>query len=340
MSISREHVIWSYRLLLGREPESEEAIADKLRAETVTDLRRMFIESAEFAALSSSSIKQKLERRELPNLQLLNPSKYEWVRFFGSSDTALTFRARNPSDYDWLERMILEHSYYDMPGVWSPVIDPDKEVIAEIVTQMAPNRVLELGCSTGAVIKLLNETGIDAEGIEISHMALALAYPTIKRKIHFGDVLTLDLKPDYDVIVAMDIFEHFNPNKIDTYIARCYDLLADNGVVFSNIPAFGTDAVFGQVFPIYLEPWQSDAATDGLFSSLHVDDRGWPRNGHLIWATASWWKDRFESAGFVRQQEIETRLHKQYDPFYVSSAPARKSFFVFAKRDGRPTDCD
>ena len=83
MSISREHVIWSYRLLLGREPESEEAIADKLRAETVTDLRRMFIESAEFAALSSSSIKQKLRKG---SYRICNSLTRQSMNGFGSSD--------------------------------------------------------------------------------------------------------------------------------------------------------------------------------------------------------------------------------------------------------------
>jgi len=272
-----------------------------------------------------------LSKRELPELQFLNPTRYERVRFVGSSDTALVFHAESAADYDWLEEMILEHGFYELPGVWSFAIDEDKQIIAEIAASFAPKRTLELGCASGPVLKLLNEAGIDAEGVEISQTALASAYPEIKEKIHFGDLLNLDLHRSYDLIIAMDIYEHLNPNKIDAYIDRCFDLLVDGGVLFTNIPAFGPDPVFGEVFPAYLEPWQQDVAGEGMFSALHVDDRGWPRNGHLIWATAVWWRRRFEFRGFAREAEAETSLHQIYDPFYAASAPARKSFFLFSK---------
>src|ERR1700736_3071860 len=49
MKPSREHVIWGYRLFLNREPESEEAIEQKLLSATsVEDLRRVFLGSREF----------------------------------------------------------------------------------------------------------------------------------------------------------------------------------------------------------------------------------------------------------------------------------------------------
>jgi FkbM family methyltransferase len=49
MKLSREHVVWGYRLFLNREPESEGAIEQKLRSATsVADLRRQFVGSREF----------------------------------------------------------------------------------------------------------------------------------------------------------------------------------------------------------------------------------------------------------------------------------------------------
>jgi len=51
MKITREHVIWGYRLFLGREPESEEVVEQKLRTtSTVAELRRAFVMSGEFRA--------------------------------------------------------------------------------------------------------------------------------------------------------------------------------------------------------------------------------------------------------------------------------------------------
>jgi FkbM family methyltransferase len=49
-TIGREHVVWAYRLLLDRDPESEQAIQPKLRAwRTTAELRRDIMASEEFA---------------------------------------------------------------------------------------------------------------------------------------------------------------------------------------------------------------------------------------------------------------------------------------------------
>ena len=37
---------------------------------------------------------------------------------------------------------ILEHGYYEQPGVWNFTIDTDKRVMAEIVASLSPERVL------------------------------------------------------------------------------------------------------------------------------------------------------------------------------------------------------
>lgn len=51
MKITREHVIWGYRLFLGREPESDLVVEQKLAAvRSVDELRRAFVMSGEFRA--------------------------------------------------------------------------------------------------------------------------------------------------------------------------------------------------------------------------------------------------------------------------------------------------
>ncbi|MBB5753542.1 sulfotransferase family 2 domain-containing protein [Prosthecomicrobium pneumaticum] len=51
MAITREAVVWGYRFVLGREPESEAAIKWHRRAESVAALRRTLISSEEFRDL-------------------------------------------------------------------------------------------------------------------------------------------------------------------------------------------------------------------------------------------------------------------------------------------------
>jgi hypothetical protein len=77
--------------------------------------------------------------------------------------------------------------------------------------------------------------------------------------------------------------------------------------------------------------WQDPEAPQP-FRWLHVDDRGWPLHGHLIWATASWWVAQFEGAGLQRERDVERPLHARFDPSFDATGPARKQFFVFRRR--------
>ena len=52
-TVSREEVIWCYRTLLGREPESEEVIAANAKSKDVKSLVESFVSSPEFVAKSA-----------------------------------------------------------------------------------------------------------------------------------------------------------------------------------------------------------------------------------------------------------------------------------------------
>lgn len=264
----------------------------------------------------------------------IRPERYREAIDRSNGQRILVFDAASPSDFDWLERAILEHGYYEEPGVWNLGVDTDKRVIAEIIAAFAPVRTLELGCAAGAVLACLDDLGVHgAEGIEISAMAITRASDRVRPRIHQGDVLALDLPAAaYDAVFGLDVFEHLNPNRLDAYIARLAQLAAPGGWLFCNIPAFGADEVFGTVFPLYVDGWEADAAARRPFTALHVNDRGYPLHGHLAWADAPWWVRQFEAAGLRREIDIERALHAKYDPYMEKRAPARKAFFVFSKK--------
>src|SRR5512134_1152970 len=50
MGLSREHVVWAYRILLDRDPESEAVVLPKMRAyDTTRQLRADIVTSREYA---------------------------------------------------------------------------------------------------------------------------------------------------------------------------------------------------------------------------------------------------------------------------------------------------
>jgi SAM-dependent methyltransferase len=252
-----------------------------------------------------------------------------------SGPDLLAFEAREPADFDWIERMILTHGYYEHEGVWDLGLGFDKQVMAEITAAFRPRRSLEIGCATGTVLHYLAGLGVPCEGVEISRMAVERAIPDVRARIHQGDLLTLPLTGPFDHIYGLDVFEHLNPNRLADYLARIVTLLDDGGYLYAALPAFGDDPVFGLLFPMYLRDWYGDVARDRSFRLLHADGKGYPLNGHLIWADSRWWVAQFERHGLRREQAIERAVHERYDHFFDGYATARKAFYVFSK-NGKP----
>jgi SAM-dependent methyltransferase len=286
-----------------------------------------------FELISSDELVSKIlqENIGLKNIRILKPSQYIADTNLLTSESLLTFKILDPQDFDWLETMIRQNAYYERPGIWSYGLDSDKQRIAEIAADFSPQKVLEIGCSSGAILKALYDRGVEGEGVEISAMAIQRAFPEIKDKIHEGDLLEIQLSSGYDLVLGLDIFEHLNPNKMDHYLQSLSELLKEGGYCFCNIPAFGQDSVFGTVFPLYLKDWKEPGPPGRLFQTLHVDEYGYPLHGHLIWADSHWWVTQFEKVGLKREKEIERVLHQKYDPYFDRKAPARKSFYVFSK---------
>jgi len=261
---------------------------------------------------------------------LQRPERYRRDVDRTSTQSILVFDAASAADFDWLERAIIDNGYYEAPGVWVLDVDFDKRLVAEMIASFAPSAALELGTAAGAVLECLDDLGVAAEGVEISAMAIARAADRVRPRIHHGDLLALDLPAKYDLVFGLDVFEHLNPNKIDAYLARMAAITRDDGYLFCNIPAFGEDEEFGTVFPFYLDAWTAEAR-HGLLRSLHVEETGYPIHGHLTWATAAWWVDRFAAAGFTRDTEIERAFHRKYDGYMRKRSPARCAYFVFGK---------
>ncbi|MCX6563517.1 MAG: methyltransferase domain-containing protein [Candidatus Aminicenantes bacterium] len=259
------------------------------------------------------------------------PDRYEIRSDRSGIEKSWFYGVREDADFDWLEQKIVKNGYYERPGVWSFIIDEDKRMMAEIAAEFGPRTVLDFGCANGAVLKCLKDMGIAGEGVEISRLALDKAPDEIRDAIHIGDLMDLALPRGYDLILGLDIFEHLNPNKLDGYIARIFGLLNEGGHVYANIPAYGKDVVFGEIFEVDYPAWHEDIAAGKCFRAIPVDEYGYPKNGHIICAGTDWWVDRFERAGFRREIEIERALHRKRDEAMEKISPARRSSYVFSK---------
>jgi|GEM_PF-654389 len=325
---NKEFLEEAYREILGRDID-ESGLNNYLRllesGHSRTSVLIDLVKSDEFVN------KVLRENNLVQSLRELRPPSYELVEHLSQEDKVLIFHAKSDEDFDWLESMIVEHGYYEKPGVWGFNINLDKRVMAEIVSTFNPERALEIGCANGTILKCLHELNVNCEGVEISQMAISKAFPEIKNNIHKGDILNIQLSGQYDFVFGLDIFEHLNPNKLNNYIAKIEQVLSDGSYLFCNIPVFDTDPIFGTVFPLYIKQWEQDSLQGKIFTQLPVDPDGYPIHGHLIWASSSWWVQQFEQHGFRREVEIEKVLHKKYDDYMEKTAIGRKMYYVFSK---------
>ena len=108
----------------------------------------------------------------------------------------------------------------------------------------AARRILSLGCGEAATeYKFRNSHDCHITGLEINAKAAALANDRID-VVHVGNLSkTLSLVEDqsFDVILALDIFEHI-PDPW-TILKRCSKLLSPDGVVIASIPNINHESI-------------------------------------------------------------------------------------------------
>jgi SAM-dependent methyltransferase len=335
-----EFLDYIYPKLLGREPDPV-GRAHQLKFLRAGNSRAALVlnitEAPEFIF---KVVKENIHAYiELLPIKDERPARYEILSDRRGQEKTWVFRVAEDGDFDWLERKILENGYYERPGVWSFIIDEDKRMLAEIAAEFEPRSVLDIGCANGAVLKCLQDIGITGEGVEISRMALDKAIPEVRNRVHLGDILDLHLENRYDLVLGLDIFEHLNPRRLAEYVREIFRLTEDGGYLFANIPAYGDDPVFGEIFPVAFREWDEDIAAGRCFRVIPVDSYGYPKNGHLIGASSGWWTALFEGHGFRREPELERALHEKYDAAMDKISPARRATFIFSK-SGTPSRTD
>lgn len=99
----------------------------------------------------------------------------------------------------------------------------------------AEEKVLEVGCATGAFIERLCSAGFDAEGIEFSSAAVAKAHEN-NLPVSSVDLLSLArTKPEvFDVVCSFQVLEHV-PNPA-AFIGECIALLKRTGRLVICVP--------------------------------------------------------------------------------------------------------
>lgn len=209
--------------------------------------------------------------------------------------------------------------------------------VAEAAAAFRPRHVLEIGCGRGDVLRILHDVHrTEVTGVDMGSGAAARAWPSIRAGFLHGDIIeVLGASPpaQYDLVCGFDVWEHLHPSALDEAI----DLVVRSGRAdawfYFIVPAFGTDPVFGEVFPLELEENRVDLERRTPFRHLIADgaDPAVPAAGHLTWAHTDWWVSLFSRHGLERVPEVERFIHAKVDPLVPHSI---RAFYVFRRVGG------
>jgi SAM-dependent methyltransferase len=128
---------------------------------------------------------------------------------------------------EYIDGTVYDEAYYEHGGHGSPYQGYTKSLLEHpgfkeyarlIVKGFQPQRVLEVGCATGIILKHLHDLGVDASGIDISEYAT--------KKAVTGDVLQASAADlpfadnSFDLVFGCHCIEHIPPFLIDKSVSE------------------------------------------------------------------------------------------------------------------------
>lgn len=246
----------AYRLILGREPESERVIAEKVETNhTLADLRRVFLESPEFAEIAGT-------------LEVGGVSGHKpliWPPIEVEVDVAPPL----------LERMVarIEREFVHMGETephWSVLSEDRFKADSIINTETAffesgagvvadfrlaaarygldltrHQKCFELGCGLGRSTIWLAKMfptvmGADISAVHLRHAQAAMARFGVRNAafLHLNRIAVLDALDQFDVLFSIIVFQHNPPPLMVRMLRTLLAKLRPGGLAYFQIPTY------------------------------------------------------------------------------------------------------
>jgi SAM-dependent methyltransferase len=244
--ITRQDVLYAYRLLLGREPENEQVIEDHLDLPNLTALRERFIAAPEFVSMRipvPANPLAKVARHDIevdagPKLKALLDRVYRiWSRL-GEEDPFYSVLTFDRFHQDQIAENLDEFYSSGARDIERLMLCFERNQTGSGIRQ-----VVELGCGVGRLTSLLAAKFPSVLGLDVSNAHLELAREHCRRReIRNADfrqvrsVEDLDELPPIDLFFSLIVLQHNPPPVIVALLERIFSRVAPGGIVYFQVP--------------------------------------------------------------------------------------------------------
>lgn len=107
------------------------------------------------------------------------------------------------------------------PGTFAAQQEPLalEAMLDQVLRTAAPQKLLDIGCSAGAVVRRLRERGVDAHGFDVC--LDGAAEPAEFLRSGALDAIPFGADDGFDTLLALDVFEHIPEHQIGAMVGEC-----------------------------------------------------------------------------------------------------------------------
>lgn len=252
--LTRDAVLWGYRLLLGREPESDGVVDAKLAGlgtvgAFVADLLHSeeFRRGSEFLPLATTTGNEPPIRVESE----VSPGEMETL----FQKVSKVWRALGESEPHWSvitsEKFLqknLQSYQEEFDALGARHFDFFEKSLNRNGIELSGQEVcLELGCGVGRVSRRLAEKCGYLIGYDISDAHLGHARKLDIGNAEFRCIETLDDfddLPEFDLFYSLIVLQHNPPPLIERILDRVFNKMKRGGVGYFQLPTYRSDYAF------------------------------------------------------------------------------------------------
>ncbi len=252
MTVNEGDIRAAYRLILGREPESDQVVATFLqRGYSLPELRRVFLNSTEFRNSATGPDDSSKPLNWAPMTIETEGSPAELARMLRRIEAYWRRIGQEEVHWPLLQHGDLKSSDFtkdeqDFYGGGRELIEIFQRTAERCGVSLGDHKVcMELGCGVGRLTVWLSEVFSKILAADISRLRLDLNQRALRRyqsnnveHHHLVTIESLSRLPDFDAFFSIVVLQHNPPPVILFLLKLIFGKLSPGGIAYFQVPTF------------------------------------------------------------------------------------------------------